>query len=289
MLDVTTNALTSLFFACGTSNDDGQMGSVQVFIGSSEKHKKRALETYLSKVVFTDENMDLLEQLYSKSKNSNSKEADNFDEWLEKKDSRSNIKMFSSDTAELLSTIPLLTLKEQLGLAKYSIQDIISKKNQLGNTGRPSVNQLLGEVRRKTPAFENRIDPVDLLRPIFVIPSQNDERIVRQDGAFLIVGLGVDRNILQLSLPNTRVNKKYLDSYFETQKEYTEQILRNLRLMGAGEPALSRVEKPIRFYICNEETKKKIQKQLAALGINAAKVYADLDHLSEYLKFKYSD
>ncbi|MDT2661149.1 FRG domain-containing protein [Enterococcus hulanensis] len=233
MLDVTTNALTALFFASSTAEIDGDMGSVQVYFSTDDGTKKFE---------------------------------DNYDHIKE-----ARIKSFTSDTAEVLSTLAFLTTDEKEDLTKDAYVKIGKDENERifqSNAAR----QLLGEVRRRIPAFEDRIIPIDLFRPIFVIPSQNDERITRQDGAFLVIGLDI--------VHEANVHEKKL-SYYETQKKYTQEVFESLRVKED--------DKPVRFLITSKKVKKKLQNELASLGIHAGKIYADLDHISEYLKSKYSE
>ena len=51
------------------------------------------------------------------------------------------------------------------------------------------VKRLLHEVKSEKPAFENIINPLHLLRNYFIIPKKDNPRIIRQSGAFIMVGL----------------------------------------------------------------------------------------------------
>ena len=57
------------------------------------------------------------------------------------------------------------------------------------------VKRLLHEVKKEKPAFENIINPKDLLNNYFLLPKKDNPRIIRQSGAFIIYGLDEEQVI----------------------------------------------------------------------------------------------
>lgn len=139
LLDVTTNALVSLYFAC-----------------EGEKNKKIDGCVYI---------------FYPYEK---------------------NIKSFDSDTISILSSLPRFNEydKRQLRLYAEECKDNIKVFNE-----HDVVKRLLHEVKKEKPAFENIINPKDLLNNYFLLPKKDNPRIIRQSGAFIIYGLDEEQVI----------------------------------------------------------------------------------------------
>ena len=98
-----------------------------------------------------------------------------------------NIKQYDSDSVTILASLPRFTLEEKneirLLALKYSDLDI-KKFNK-----EPIIRRLLHEIKKEKPAFENIINPKDLLSYFYFIPRKTNPRIIRQSGAFIIFGL----------------------------------------------------------------------------------------------------
>ncbi len=130
LLDVTTNALVALYFACASNPDVN--GAVYV-IQSEEI----------------------------------------------------NIKRFDSDTISILSSLPRFKYDEKITIRELAEKSTISEFNE-----ELIIKRLLHEIKKEKPAFENIIDPADLLKNYVFIPRKVNARIIRQSGAFIIFGLG---------------------------------------------------------------------------------------------------
>ena len=145
LLDITTNALVALYFACDDVRNEDKDGVVFAFYPSEE-----------------------------------------------------SVKTFDSDTISILSSIPRFTKQEKDSLKKTASE--YSKRLQSEDEGLKDKNirefnsdilvkRLLHEVKSEKPAFENIINPFHLLRNYFIIPKKDNPRIIRQSGAFIMVGL----------------------------------------------------------------------------------------------------
>ena len=55
------------------------------------------------------------------------------------------------------------------------------------------VERLYHEICTELPSFKREINPADVLLPLFVQPNKTNDRILKQDGAFIISGLSRDK------------------------------------------------------------------------------------------------
>jgi hypothetical protein len=206
LLDVTTNALVALYFACDDNKDvDGVVY-----------------------VIKTDE---------------------------------SRIKQYDSDAISILASLPRFKdeeKKEMLALAKevrangfgdYDYDDIIIadfNKHKI-------IKRLLHEIKKEKPAFENIINPNDILTNYFLIPRKNNARIIRQSGAFIIFGLIEE----------------------EIKEENDSLKFRHLNYINS-----------IRIII-DKYSKETIINQLSCFGISKATLHPELYKVAEFIKEKY--
>ena len=105
------------------------------------------------------------------------------------------------------------------------------------------------EIRSEHPAFTDKIKCEDLLNPLFVRPNDNNRRIQRQHGAFIMAGLTKDA---------------------DDAVEQMEKL------------------KPYKIIIPHE-MKKQILKELELLNINRATLLPDLENTARYLIEKYTN
>lgn len=158
------------------------------------------------------------------------------------------VKYAKSDTVALLAALPTLNYGEQrklLSLCENGFAEEEDPEYML------LAGKLAAEVKSRNPAFEPRIRKGDLLSHIFVTPVRNNQRIMKQEGSFIICGLG---------------------------KEYGEgNNLDNMRCCnGEGKKRI--------FVIKNKE---KILKELDVLSINRAGLFPEIDDVAEYIREKY--
>jgi len=101
--------------------------------------------------------------------------------------------------------------------------------------------------------FQNKYVPV--------VAPKNNERIRRQNGVFLILGINIDAENPQYYLKNT----------FDLKKELTEYV-------AEGIP---------RYLTIPASEKQSILSELDRIGINEAFVYPELEHQASYIKNKH--
>ena len=114
-----------------------------------------------------------------------------------------------------------------------------------------SVDTLFHNIRLEKPAFENNIQPKDVLACLFVQPEKKNNRIIKQDGAFIICG------ILQPNKTNT-LNQYRFSNYSKKQ-----------------------------IFIIKKSAKPKILEILDKLSINESHLFPEIADVTNYIKSKY--
>lgn len=155
----------------------------------------------------------------------------------------SDIKYPQSDTASVLASLPVFPQSKQKEFYEWAIDPTINENyfNRLAV-------RLLHEVRFEKPAFQPGIKKEDIISNYVVYALKNNKRIVKQDGAFIICGLGD-----------------------------TIRSLSKFRYKDHG--------KKVVVLISN---KKKVLEQLNRYSINHASLFPEIECVSEYIKKKYS-
>ena len=118
---------------------------------------------------------------------------------------KDKIKYPQSDTVTVLSSLPLFKYKDQKDIKTQA------KKSATDDDFNDSVPRLLHEVRLEKPAFLSQIKKDQVLDSFVVYALKNNNRIVKQDGAFIICGLADNYGMLnkyKYQNKNKRVIKK---------------------------------------------------------------------------------
>lgn len=158
------------------------------------------------------------------------------------------VKYAKSDTVALLAALPTLSYAEQIKLLHLCENGICEKEDE---PYRALAGKLAAEVKSRNPAFEPRIKKADLLSHIFVTPVRSNQRIMKQEGSFIICGLG---------------------------KEYGE---------GSNPDNLRCRDKEGKKRIFVIKNKRKILNELDVLSINRAGLFPEIDDVAEYIREKY--
>ena len=163
--------------------------------------------------------------------------------------SRDNVKHHSSDVISVLSSMATLKWKDKCYIDKLAQRvEGCSKFNS-----DPIVRQLVQEIREEKPYFQNKLVPESMRDTFFVKAMKSNDRIVRQNGAFILCGLN---------------------------KEVQEKRLNQLR-GGIGDKKL--------IVLIKRDTKKYIRESLDRLAINYSTLFPEIDCVSKYLTSKYSN
>lgn len=152
------------------------------------------------------------------------------------------IKYENSDTVAMLSSLPLFSYDDQGKLMDYLY---------LGKGDEEIVNRFIHEVKTEKPGFVNRINKCDMENCFVVLPKKDNNRIMKQDGAFIICGINYH--------PEKKINE-------ELRFVHNEKILLLL--------------------VTN---KRKILEELDLLSVNKSTLFPEIDSVSDYIKAKYSD
>ena len=201
LLDITTNPLAALYFACRnygcedcSFNDEGRVFLYCAYPHNSTSEKKMLEETLKETSDIKDKDLDLKLEIVST---------------LPVIDKLPRLNYSDSDKVLMLSCLPVLSYIEQKALLiaidkavneavvdkEHSARFEVSKDNNYGKKTYVNsvVEKLYHEIKREIPAFQRRINPNDLLNPLFVQPYRNNRRILKQDGAFIISGLSQNK------------------------------------------------------------------------------------------------
>ena len=153
------------------------------------------------------------------------------------------IKYPQSDTVSILASLPAFSYDKQQGFRH------LAEDPRMGNEAfNKGVARLIHEVRLEKPAFQSEINKGDLLTSYIVYALKNNNRIVKQDGAFILCGLSDDIGALE-----------------------------SFRYKDKRKKVVVLVDK-----------KKKILEELKAYSINRASLFPEIECVAEYLKGLYS-
>lgn len=139
-----------------------------------------------------------------------------------------------SDRVLMLSCLAKFDTEAKRELIKQVNESLSEKKftqKKGGSSYQESiVEQLFHEISREVPSFKREMVPMDLLKPIVVKPKRMNERILKQDGAFIINGL------CDVSEEITFRLKTMVDEVLTIENK--EQILNELDSIGINEASL---------------------------------------------------
>ncbi|WP_195724364.1 FRG domain-containing protein [Paenibacillus monticola] len=172
------------------------------------------------------------------------REENTFGEIIVFQENSTNIKYPQSDTVSILASLPLFNYTDQQMFYEHAANSELGKAEF-----NKRIDRLLHEVKLEKPAFRDEIDQADLLNCYVVLPTKNNSRILKQDGAFILCGLS-DSN------PATINKLRYKEDSGKTQ-----------------------------LYIITN--KKGILKQLETFSINKASLFPEIDDVADYIKNKY--
>ena len=153
---------------------------------------------------------------------------------------KKQIKYPNSDTISMLSSLPMFSYEDQKALidALY----VPPKDSTI-------IERFIHEIQIEKPGFVNKINPSDLESCFVVLTKKDNNRIIKQDGAFIICGINDNPEII--------INK-------------------NLRLNSKNKTVL--------VFISN---KQKILNELDLLSINKSTLFPEIDNVADYIKEKY--
>lgn len=176
------------------------------------------------------------------------------------------------------------TLLEILG---YEINSLISKR-------RLSINEyyfreLLHFIKEDKSYFQNMINPNDVESVIAIKPKLDNPRIVRQHGAFLIFGIQENRYFSSYTPPTKDMAKVPPNWIIKGKIEDNNKNEANESEELFTTPSETNSKKKNCDRIIIEKLKKdSILKELDRLGINKSTLFPEIDKVAEYIKEKYT-
>lgn len=155
-------------------------------------------------------------------------------------------KYFDSDAVSCLSALSLLTQGEKDAItaamrlaykstsAQVNFDDLdtfLLNGEELESFNRvPEIGKLLQLVCQEKPNFRPILQPIDLIRPVAVVPKKIHARILAQNGAFILFGLAHQAN---------HVNMKHIEvEEIDIEKSAKPRILRELSTVGITESSM---------------------------------------------------
>lgn len=141
-----------------------------------------------------------------------------------------NVLSFDSDKALILACLPKFTLLEKKEILNICVTEIINKNFILNEGQYKIIDRLYHEIRREVPAFKAIINPYHILSSYFIQSLKNNNRIIKQDGAFIICGQYYDSKILEAKLNSLLVAKIKVSN--------KAKILKELDALGINEATL---------------------------------------------------
>lgn len=156
-----------------------------------------------------------------------------------------SIKYPNSDTVSILASLAAIDYSK-----KETIAAVLTNQNSNDYNLQNTISHLIREIRLEKPSFLAEIELNNLLENYFVYALKNNNRIVKQDGAFIICGLNNNDDLLS--------NHRYKNKI--TNKKIVLLI----------------------------DNKQEIMNQLNTLSINRATLFPEIECVAEFIKDKYS-
>lgn len=156
---------------------------------------------------------------------------------------REKIKYPNSDTISILASLPLFSYDVLKEYYSFAINKTMSEK-----IFNDKISRLISEIRMEKPAFKSEVKKTDILDSYVVYAEMNNDRIIKQDGAFILCGL-----------------------------DNRDGFLEKFRYKNGSKKVVILIK-----------NKKRFLAQLENYSINRATLFPEIDFVSEYLKSKYS-
>ena len=154
-----------------------------------------------------------------------------------------NIKYPQSDVVSILASLPALSSEKREEIYNLACDDKIGDERF-----NDEAKILLHEIRIEKPSFQPEIKKKDVLNSYFVYALKNNNRIIKQDGAFIICGLLGEQNTLE-----------------------------KFRYKNGNKKVVILVDK-----------KEEILKELEQYSINKSTLFPEIESVAKYLQKKYS-
>lgn len=156
----------------------------------------------------------------------------------------------TSDRIQMLSHLQELSKDEQEQLLILSYVYLFDGKYPQSTNSKyidSKIERFYYDIQKENNAFERSIVPLDMLRPVFVQANQDNPRILKQDGAFIISGLDLNES--------------------DSDRKIRKHVIKEL--------------------IIPSSCKREIISELEAICIHKASLFPELDTVAQYLREKH--
>ena len=187
LLDLTTNALVALYFACNKEEHHKELGEFIIFDIPDTKIKYGDSDTVaiLAALSFRNKDFDFSEYMRNSDIIANreikEKALDEIHLTIQRMKTLESLKVQNPDIEKLLQTNET---KQLFDLDTIKLLNF-NKQNE--------VISLIHDVRTDKPSFRPAIEPEDLTRVLCVRAKLNNARISRQQGCFLLFGINNEK------------------------------------------------------------------------------------------------
>ena len=213
-----------------------------------------------------DISRNLMVGLYMAIENDSSSQNENYDgEIIVFYDE--TIKTSRSDSVSIIASLPRLKIEDNVKISNhaltvtieeiiknktlYTLKDIEKYSNRvILKSDKDFVDRLYQQIKYEKPGFQNKILSKEMLYSYIVIPTQDNQRIIRQDGAFIICSLN----------------------------RYINDDLNRLRLLNTENKKL--------IFIIDKSKKSYFREQLSIFGYTHAHLFPEIDQVASYIKKK---
>jgi hypothetical protein len=157
---------------------------------------------------------------------------------------KEEVKYFDSDTVSVISNVAWSKSDFEIAKSYSSVRNFHDERNH-------HATKLMHDIQQEKPYFAPRIQPEHIKSVVCVKPKMDNQRVIRQDGAFLLFGTA--------------------------QNKHNPAII--------PENWIYRLKE--KKYIIKASYKPQILKQLAGIGISKAKLFPEIDMVSQFIKNDY--
>ncbi|OOF58962.1 FRG domain-containing protein [Rodentibacter myodis] len=228
LLDFTTNALVALYFAVASSKEnDGELLILDI-PNENIKYYDSDIVSILSAISLRNSGFDL-DQIVT---------TDKFN------DIKVELAIKSCEEAEKVKKYrnKILKIDGSLDLKGYISRYVANNseydsKDMFNNY--KEMLKLIHDIRREKPAFRADINYKDMEKVICVKPTLNNQRIVRQQGVFLLFGIKGSKKVMS-DIPDTwkSLGKESDSKKFYIPKDNKIKILKELNTFGINKKFL---------------------------------------------------
>lgn len=180
--------------------------------------------------------------------------------------SEEKMKYFDSDTVSVVSNMCRRPINK-LDISQHKKEEGESDKKFIQRLNQtPEISYLLHEIKNEKPYFKDLIIKEHLESVWCVKPLLKNQRIIRQQGAFLLFGING--------------KKKSCPVIIDVKNEIKRFAEKN---NGVNDSSLSYIE-----FSIPAQSKAKLRHSLELLGVSEDKLFPELERVSMFLKNKYS-